>query len=213
MTTTGTITLEQDGRLAGFLAHEKGTKGTHNIVYIYEIARGENAKGKRWGTGTAMICELIDDYSDWANEYHLITRSRVGEGRVGINYTRSGGDSWATDLYGKFEFKKTNDVNLMLYKPEWTEDYWIASAPEALRRAREMREGRQASEWVFMKVESITTPQVAKEIRKIFMKTQKVDKGGDGKSWTEYDQGVSHILAYRGKKNREGTRDTEHGMT
>ena len=32
------------------------------------------------------------------------------------------------------------------------------------------------------------------------MKTHKVDKGGDGKSWTEYDQGVSHILAYRGKE-------------
>ena len=35
-----------------------------------------------------------------------------------------------------------------------------------------MREGIQASEWVFMKVESITNTQVAKEIREIFMKTQ-----------------------------------------
>ena len=122
MTNLGTVTLDQDEGLAGFLAHEKGTRGTHNIVYIYEIARGEDAKGKRWGTGAAMICELIDDYSDWANEYHLITRSRVGEGRGGTNYKRSGGDNWATNLYGKFEFKKTVDIKRMLHKPEWIED-------------------------------------------------------------------------------------------
>ena len=216
MTTTGTITPGQDGRLAGFLAHERGTKGTHNIVYLYEIARGEIAKGKGWETGTAMICELIDDYSDWANEYHLITRSRVGEGRVGINYNRSRGDSWVTDLYGKFEFKKTNDVNIMLCEPEWNEDYWIASAPDALRRVNELREGQAReweSKWEFKKVESITNTPVAKEIKKIFMKTHKTDRGGDGKSWTEYDQEMRHILAYRGQGNKEGTGDTEHDMT
>ena len=93
----------------------------------------------------------------------------------------------------------------MLYKPEWTEDYWIASAPEALRRANELREG-QAREWEFKKVESITNTPVAKEVRRIFMKTHKMDRGGDGKSWTEYDQGVSHILAYRGQGSKERTR-------
>ena len=84
MTTIGTTTIEKDGRLAGFLAREKATRGACNVVYIYEIARGDSTKGKGCGTGAAMICELIDDYSNWADEYHLITRSRVGEERVGI---------------------------------------------------------------------------------------------------------------------------------
>ena len=105
MTTTGTPTLGQERRLAGFLAHEKGKRGTDNIVFIYEIARSEYTKGKQWGTGAVMICELIHEHSEWADEYHLITRSRVGEGRAGINYKRGGGDHWATDLYGKFLFK------------------------------------------------------------------------------------------------------------
>ena len=63
MTNIGTIAQQTRG-LAGFLSHERGTRGTLKVVYIYEIARGENAKGKRWGTGAAMICELIDDYGD-----------------------------------------------------------------------------------------------------------------------------------------------------
>ena len=33
------------------------------------------------------------------------------------------------------------------------------------------------------------------------MNTHKVDKGGDGRSWTGYDQRVGHILAYRRKGN------------
>ena len=99
MTTSGTITAEKARRLAGFLAHERETIGACNVAFMYEIARGDIAKGEGWGTATgmAMICEIIDDCSDWADENHLITRNRVVERRVGINYTGGGGDHWATD--------------------------------------------------------------------------------------------------------------------
>ena len=80
-------TARQTSELVGFLAHEKGTRGTLGVVYIYEIARGENAKGKGWGTGAAMLCELIDDYGNWADEYHFITRSIHGSG-----HTKSDGE-------------------------------------------------------------------------------------------------------------------------
>ena len=54
-----------------------------------------------------------------------------------------------------------DDEKRMLHKPDWLEDYWIASAPEALRRARELRKDSQAREWEFRKVESISNTQIA----------------------------------------------------
>ena len=64
MTTTGTTPIERARRPAGFLAHERATIGTRNVAFMYEIARGDITKGEGWGTGVAMICEMIDDYPE-----------------------------------------------------------------------------------------------------------------------------------------------------
>ena len=84
MTTIGLTSTERARGPAGFLTHERATAGTRNVAFVYEIARAEVTKGEGWGTGTAMICEMIDDCSAWADEYHLITKDVVGGGREGV---------------------------------------------------------------------------------------------------------------------------------
>ena len=181
---------------AGFLAHERDTAGTNQVAFMYEIARAEMAKGKRWGTGTALVCEMINDCKGWATEYHLITRD-VAPDRHSTG--DSPGNRWAADLYSKFVFKRTTDESRMTKnKPGWMESYWIASAVDAERGARE--HAPHASEgWDFGKLEVLYKTPAAEAVKKIYIRTHKSDYGGDGRSWTEYDQRTRHILAYKGK--------------
>ena len=74
--------------------------------------------------------------------------------------------------------------------------------------------GRNKRHRNLVKMKSIKNTQAAKEIKKIFMKTHRAGNGGDGKSWTEYDQNTNHIIAYsnagRNTTHRdEGTEETE----
>ena len=180
---------------AGFLAHERDTAGTNQVAFMYEIARAEMAKGKRWGTGTALVCEMINDCKGWATEYHLITRDVAP---VRHSTGDSPGNRWAADLYSRFVFKRTTDKSRMTKnKPGWMESYWIASAVDAERGARE--HAPHASEgWDLGKLEVHYKTPAAKAVKKIYIRTHKSDYGGDGRSWTEYDQRTRHILAYKG---------------
>ena len=46
------------------------------VVFILEIARGEEAKGKQcWEMGRRVLKQVVAANRDWADEYHLVDRT------------------------------------------------------------------------------------------------------------------------------------------
>ena len=56
-------------------AYERNTWEEKRVVFILDIARGEEAKGEQWETGRRVMKQVVAANRDWADEYHLVARA------------------------------------------------------------------------------------------------------------------------------------------
>ena len=100
------------------------------VVFILDIARGEEATGEQWETGRRVMRRIAAANREWADEYHLVARSVTKH---------------ATKLYEKIGFRRDvlgGTEREYQPRPEWLEEYWTVKATELETELQgEMMEG------------------------------------------------------------------------
>ena len=63
------------GLVVAYGTYERKIWKEKKVVFILDIARGQEAKGERWGTGKRVMRQIVVANREWADEYHLVARA------------------------------------------------------------------------------------------------------------------------------------------
>ena len=169
------------GKIVAFGAYERHRWGGKNVVFILELARSEEALGKKWETGKRFLKQILALNKEWADEYHLIAKTSAKH---------------ATHLYEQSGFTRDSLGGILRSfqpRPDRLEEYWTVDAKKLETKIR----GEMSEEgWSYRKIDKIITgSNEGKSIKQIYDKTHKSDRGGDGILWSEYNSKKNpHII-------------------
>ena len=176
------------GKIVAFGAYERHRWEGKNVVFILELARSEEALGKKWETGRRFLKQTLAANTGWADEYHLIAKTTANH---------------ATHLYEHTGFERDpigGSMRDFQPRPEQLEEYWTVEATkfESKLRGEITEEG-----WSYKEIEKIVTgSDEGKGIKKIYDKTHRSDRGGDGILWSEYNNKLNpHIIIIKKPEN------------
>ena len=175
------------GLVVAYGSYERKIWEEKRVVFILDIARGEEAKGEQWETGRRVMRRIAAANREWADEYHLVARAVTKH---------------ATKLYEKIGFKR--DVlggTEREYQPrpaEWLEEYWTVKATVLETELQgEVTEGGRWPRTYALEEGLKKGSGEWKGVKKIHERTHKSDRGGDGTLWTKHDKGTPHVVVYK----------------
>ena len=107
----------------------------------------------------------------------------------------------ATRLYENIGFKRYilgRTEREYQPRPEWLEEYWtVKTAALVAGLQGEMREGGRWPRTYGRREGLEKGSDEWKGVKRIFDRTHKSDKGGDGALWSKYDKGKPHVVVHR----------------
>ena len=174
------------GMVVAYGSYERNTWEEKRVVFILDIARGQEAKGEQWETGRRVMRQIVVANREWADEYHLVARAVARH---------------ATKLYENIGFKR--DVlggtgREYQPRPEWLEEYWTVKATVLETELQgEMMEGGRWPRTYALEGGLEKGSKEWKGVQKIYERTHKSDRGGDGTLWGKHEKEKPHVVVWK----------------
>ena len=181
------------GLVVAYGSYERKTWEEKRVVFILDIARGEEAKGEQWETGRRVMRRIAAANREWADEYHLVARAVTKH---------------ATKLYEKIGFKRDilgGAEREYQPRPEWLEEYWTVKATVLETELQgEMMEGGRWPRTYALEGGLEKGSKEWKGVQKIHERTHKSDRGGDGTLWGDHEKEKPHVVVWKEAEDTTG---------